>query len=411
MSGTYTIQLGPNILDQFGEPLDTNQNAGLAVLRDQSQNSPTTTVQYTAADLPKAIPGRRLAVPEPGELHDRRARQLPHPGRHDLLGGQRPAGPAQPDLPQRPRPDGDALPLRPGQRQSAVTVTLFSSVGNGTTTANFTNTVFDDNAATPIQNGSAPFFATFNPQQSLATGVRGPCRRPGDLDAGHRERLDDRGHRHAQRLVADLPEATADHGLGEPGSDNVTASFRIFTLGQTNALSSQAWTAVGPASIGSSSLLGGEGSPRPVGPGHGLAIDPSDPSGNTVYVAGASGGIWKTTNFLTTSPRGPTWIPLTDFGPTSGVNIGGIAVFGRNHDPNQSIVIAATGEGDTGTPGRRLPDLAGRRRDLEPSRQHQQRRCQRQPAADQLDRRATASSSAHVVQGRRRSPGSPRPAR
>ncbi len=28
----------------------------------------------------------------------------------------------------------------------------------------------------------------------------------------------------------------------------------------------------------------------------GLAVDPSDPSGNTVYVAGASGGVWKTTN-------------------------------------------------------------------------------------------------------------------
>ena len=34
--------------------------------------------------------------------------------------------------------------------------------------ANFTNTVFDDNATTPIQEGSAPFFATFNPQESLA---------------------------------------------------------------------------------------------------------------------------------------------------------------------------------------------------------------------------------------------------
>ena len=29
----------------------------------------------------------------------------------------------------------------------------------------------------------------------------------------------------------------------------------------------------------------------------GLAVDPSDPSGNTVYVSGASGGVWKTTNF------------------------------------------------------------------------------------------------------------------
>ena len=36
-------------------------------------------------------------------------------------------------------------------------------------------------------------------------------------------------------------------GLGEPGSDNVSGGFRIFTLGQTDPLSSQAWTAVGPA--------------------------------------------------------------------------------------------------------------------------------------------------------------------
>ena len=56
LSGTYTIQLGPGILDAFGDALDTNQNAGLDVLRGQGQNGPTTTVTYTATDLPKAIP-------------------------------------------------------------------------------------------------------------------------------------------------------------------------------------------------------------------------------------------------------------------------------------------------------------------------------------------------------------------
>ena len=103
-------------------------------------------------------------------------------------------------------------------------------------------------------------------------------------------------------------------------------------------------------------------------------VDPSDPSGNTVYVAGASGGIWKTTDFLTTNPNGPTYIPLTDFGPTSGIYINSIAVFARNNNPNQSIIIAGTGSttgGEDQTPdnGRRLLDLAGRRRDLEPVRQ------------------------------------------
>ena len=48
-------------------------------------------------------------------------------------------------------------------------MTLFSGVGSGRNSANFTNTVFDDNAPTPIQDGSAPFSAIYNPQESLAT--------------------------------------------------------------------------------------------------------------------------------------------------------------------------------------------------------------------------------------------------
>ena len=223
---------------------------------------------------------------------------------------------------------------------SQVEVPLFSGVGNGINTANFTNTIFDDKAGTPIQSGSAPFFGTFNPQQSLATAFAG-LNAQGTWTLVINNATSGSGGRRLRfngwSLSFQKPVPTS--GLGEPGSDNVNDSFRIFTLDQTNALSSQTWTAVGPASIA------GE-HPGRIG---GLAIDPSDPSGNTVYVAGASGGIWKTTDFLTTNPHGPTYIPLTDFGPTSGINIGSIAVFGRNNDPNQSIIIAATGEGDTGT--------------------------------------------------------------
>ena len=54
---------------------------------------------------------------------------------------------------------------------------------------------------------------------------------------------------------------------------------------------------------------------------------------------------------MTTNPAGPTYIPLTNFGPTFAVNIGGIAVFPRNNNPADSIIIASTGEGDTGTTG------------------------------------------------------------
>ncbi len=48
---------------------------------------------------------------------------------------------------------------------------------------------------------------------------------------------------------------------------------------------------------------------------------------------------------MTTAPQGPTWIPLTNFGPTTGVNIGSITIIDRNNDPNQSIIIAGTGYG------------------------------------------------------------------
>ena len=96
-------------------------------------------------------------------------------------------------------------------------------------------------------------------------------------------------------------------GLGEPGSDASISASASSLWARPTAQSSEAWTAVGPAAInGASGQIGG------------IAVDPSDPSGNTVYVAGASGGIWKTTDFLTTSPNGPTYIPLTNFGPTNG---------------------------------------------------------------------------------------------
>ena len=55
-------------------------------------------------------------------------------------------------------------------------------------------------------------------------------------------------------------------------------------------------------------------------------------------------------------------MPLTDFGPTFSLNIGGIAVFAANNDPNQSIVFAATGEGDTGSRRASASWLDGRRR-------------------------------------------------
>src|SRR5262249_53677079 len=81
-----------------------------------------------------------------------------------------------------------------------------------------------------------------------------------------------------------------------------------------------------------------------------IAVDPLDPSGNTVFIGAASGGVWKTTNFLTTDAAGPTWQALTDFGPNFGLNVGSIALFPRKNaqgvfDPKLTEIFVATGEG------------------------------------------------------------------
>ena len=202
LSGTYTVQFGPNILDTAGEALDINQNAGLAVLRNQDQNGPTTTSPYTAADLPMTIP-RPVSSTTPGTVSS----SITVPDSFVIQGDTTQAGASvmqvQLSLTYPNDPDLTATLYHydlTGQNLLGQVI-LFSGVGTGTNTANFNNTVFDDNAGTPIQNGSAPFFATFNPQQSLATVFAPPLRgeRSGHLDAGHHERVDDRRHRSVDR--------------------------------------------------------------------------------------------------------------------------------------------------------------------------------------------------------------------
>ena len=65
LSGTYTLQLGTGITrTQFrtNGDVDTNQNAGLDVLRGQSsERARRRPSLYTATDLPKAIPAPHRA--------------------------------------------------------------------------------------------------------------------------------------------------------------------------------------------------------------------------------------------------------------------------------------------------------------------------------------------------------------
>src|SRR5438093_1886175 len=75
-----------------------------------------------------------------------------------------------------------------------------------------------------------------------------------------------------------------------------------------------------------------------------VAVDPADATGNTVYIGGAYGGIWKSTNAgpLSPNPTNVSWSPLIDNQAT--LAVGSIAVQPGNTDPTKSVILVGTGE-------------------------------------------------------------------
>ena len=323
VSGTYTLTLASSITDARGNALDTNLNAGLDLLRG-TVTGPTTPVTYNASGTPLTIPATTsasstLTVPD-NFLVNGLTVTLNITEAHD------------PDLQLTLiAPDGTSVELVP------------YGTGATGTQANFQNTVFDDSALTLVQNGGPPFFGSFKPLQPLSSLNGGQAQGTWTLVVTSNPSTTSGANAVLNSWSLQFQKGQPSSGLGEAVADQASASFRIFNLSPTSKSSSTTWTPVGPAS---SSLAGDPNYNGYSGMIGGIAVDPSDPSGNTVYVAGASGGVWKTTDFLTNNPEGPTYVPLTNFGPTLAVNIGSIAVFGRNNDPRQSIIIAGTGDGD-----------------------------------------------------------------
>ncbi|CAN5851858.1 hypothetical protein BH23PLA1_BH23PLA1_02280 [soil metagenome] len=325
LSGSYSLVLGPEIESTAGDRLDTNGNAGVALLRGEA-TAATVTVSVRSPDTGLVIPDggtlvSSLTIEESFLIQDLRVvLSIRHPNVRQLTGQLvRVGGPDD--------PNGD------------VAITLFSPQSIRVSGPDLSLTTFTNQlvGAIPIQEGGPPFDGAFNPEQSLSPLFD-------RLSAGtYQLRITDNaangttGTLESWRLELERP--LPGSGLGEPAADRATAHVRLFVMDPTDPRSIDTWTPVGPAPIG-------PGAGTSAGRVTGLAVDPSDPSGNTVYVGGASGGVWKTTNFLTTAAGGPTYIPLTDLGPEASINIGGIAVFGREGNPDRSIVFAATGEGD-----------------------------------------------------------------
>ena len=108
---------------------------------------------------------------------------------------------------------------------------------------------------------------------------------------------------------------------------------------------SSGWTALGPAP-----LVSDPGTGQDYGFVSGRAtsvlIDPADSSGNTVYLGGAYGGLWRTTNGANANASAVTWSPMIDTQPT--LAVGAIAVQPGNATSGLSnVVLVGTGEANS----------------------------------------------------------------
>jgi hypothetical protein len=129
------------------------------------------------------------------------------------------------------------------------------------------------------------------------------------------------------------------HTIGVQAVDrpgNVASTTVTFFLQSGNV---GEWQAIGPNAIDVSNQ--GVDFSRVSGRVTAIQPDLGDPLGNSYFVAGANGGIWKTTN------GGSGWTPLTDYindanGKPVQVPIGGLA----QSRSNPNVLYASTGLGD-----------------------------------------------------------------
>ena len=329
LSSVYTIQLGAGLRAINGDLMDTNLNAGLSTLRGFDPQGTTVVQTYNSTDNPVSLDAGKtvsmgLTVPNLPEdtfvIQNLTLRiNVSYPSNAvDQLEGT------------LVHPDGTR-------------VLLFDTLRAGIDTQDaFPNTRFDDTVEVPrttsITLAAAPYLSTYIPQLPLSALRNKLSTGTWRLEIRNKS-ADVVGQ--INNFSVFLTKPITGTGLGEEVADTSYAWFRLWSWDGRNELSRTQFQPMGPGStVDDFGILRG-------GRIGAIAVDPSDPSGNLVYVAGASGGLWKTNNFLTQDPAGPTYVPLTDFGPTLGINVGSLGITGRNNDPRQSILFLGTGEGDT----------------------------------------------------------------
>ena len=118
-----------------------------------------------------------------------------------------------------------------------------------------------------------------------------------------------------------------------------TAESNAEDEGAQSSSSTNVWTPLGPAPLASDASGNGTQDYHQVsGRATAVAIDPSDGTGNTVYIGGAQSGIWKSSNAASNIASDVIWTPLTDDQAT--LSIGAIAI----QPGNTGVILAATGE-------------------------------------------------------------------
>ncbi len=118
----------------------------------------------------------------------------------------------------------------------------------------------------------------------------------------------------------------ANYILGNP--NQVLANYVLQPVCTTSSVFVANWTSLGPMSF-----------PQQwIGKIQSILVDESDLTHNTVYVGAPNGGVFKTTDFMTTSITGPTWVCITENTGLPGLWINSMVI-----DPVTQDLYLATG--------------------------------------------------------------------
>jgi hypothetical protein len=129
-------------------------------------------------------------------------------------------------------------------------------------------------------------------------------------------------------------------GAGHLARRAQTASTEARAQAQAESAGTATWQPLGPTAVLSQSfgLVTGRISA--------LALDPSDASGNTLYMGTTGGGVWRSQNADTSSAAGISFIPLTDdLSALSGAAESSISIGALTVQPGGTdVILAGTGD-------------------------------------------------------------------